>query len=83
MCGLLYFIEIFSSISNSLEQIHFSNDITVWATRFGSYEDSDKKGPYNHEYEDGYYLCTDDSQYIHQRMETGSQEESDNAPEYE
>lgn len=83
MCGFLYLIEVFPSVSNRLEEVHLSDDITIRTTRLGSYEDSYEERPHDHEHQNSNYLSADDSEYIHQCMQTGSQEESDNAPEYE
>lgn len=83
MGRFLDFIEVFSGISNGLEQVHLSDDITIRATGFWSDEDTDKHRPYDHEHDNSDDLSADDSQYIDECVETGSEEESDDAPEYQ
>lgn len=83
MGRFLNLIEVFSGISNGLEQVHLSDDITIRTTGFWSDEDTDKDRPDDHEHDNGDDLSTDDGQYIDECMETGSQEESDDTPEYE
>lgn len=83
MRAFLYLFEVFSCISNSLQEVHLSDDITIGTTRLRSYEDTDKYRPYDHKQDNSQYLSSDDCQYVHECMETGSEEESDDAPEYQ